>query len=100
MAKIISASIDLTKIDKSKIIDGKKGKYYNLDITVNDDKDQYGNDVSISTSLTKEERTSKVKRTYLGNGKIVWTNESTTAPTTTVTPTSGSPSPQDDGLPF
>ena len=28
MASLISANIDLTKIDKSKIYEGKKGKYY------------------------------------------------------------------------
>lgn len=96
MAIIISASIDLTKIDKSKIITGKKGKYYNLDISVNDDKDKYGNDASISTALTKEEREGGVKRTYLGNGKVVWSNES---PAQTTTPVD-STSPPDDDLPF
>ena len=45
MAQIISASIDLTKIDKSKINNHKNGSaYYNIDIFIKDEKDQYGNE--------------------------------------------------------
>jgi len=36
MASIIATSIDLTKIPKDKIIDGKKGKYLPITITLND----------------------------------------------------------------
>lgn len=72
MSKIIvNASIDLTKIEKSKIIKGKKGSYINVTIFVNDETDQYGNNASIIVSQTKEERDAKVDRVYLGNGKTV-----------------------------
>ena len=37
MASIIATSIDLTKIPKDKIIEGKKGKYLPITITVNDE---------------------------------------------------------------
>ena len=37
MAGIIKASINLNAIDKSKIIEGKKGKYLPITITVNDE---------------------------------------------------------------
>ena len=43
MAGIIKASINLNSIDKSKIIEGKKGKYLPITITVNDEPDQFGN---------------------------------------------------------
>ena len=37
MATIATISIDLNKLDKSKIIEGKNGaKYYNLNITLNE----------------------------------------------------------------
>lgn len=73
MGQIISASIDLTKIDKSKVKDHKNGsKYYQISIFLNDEKDKYGNNVSIATGQTEEERKSKVKKVYLGNGKTVW----------------------------
>ena len=72
MAQIISCSIDVTKIDKSKLVKGKKGTYLPLSIVLNDEPDKYGNDVSVSLTQTKEERDAKTPRVYLGNGKTVW----------------------------
>ena len=63
---IINASIDVTKIEKAKIV---KGKYLNITAFVNDEVDQYGNNVAIIVSQTKEEREVKTPRVYLGNGK-------------------------------
>lgn len=71
--KIISASIDLTKIDKSKINNHKNGgAYYNIEIFIKDEKDQYGNDCAISQSQSKEQREAKEKKVYIGNGKSVY----------------------------
>ena len=77
MAKIISASINLSMIDKSKIIVGKDGisKYYNITIFCNDDFDQFKNDVSIIEQQTKEQVAEKAKKKYLGSGRTFWTNE-------------------------
>ena len=73
MSKIIAASIDLTKLDKSRIKPGKNGaEYYDISIILNDQPNQYGQDASITTGQTKEERAAKVKATYIGNGKIVF----------------------------
>jgi len=66
---IVNASINLSKVEKSKIIDGKKGKYLPLTIFINDEVDQFGNNASIIVSQTKEERDAKTPRVYLGNGK-------------------------------
>ena len=74
MASIISANIDLTKIDKSKIYEGKKGKYYPVSIVLNDEPGQYGDSGYIMTEQTKEERDAKMQKQYLGNVKVVWTN--------------------------
>ncbi len=82
--RIISASIDLMKIDKSKIVTKNKegqpfkdgAKYINIDIIVNDEVNEYGQDTAIKVNQSKEERESGVKATYLGNGKTVWTGES------------------------
>jgi hypothetical protein len=77
MSQILAASIDLTKIDKTRIVQGKNGaQYYNLTIIVNDTKDQYGNDISVQQGQTKEERASKAKAVYIGNGKKIWEGES------------------------
>lgn len=75
MSAIISFSICLTDIDKSKITEARNGKkYINLTASVNDETNQYGNNVSIYHSQSKEEREAKTDRIYLGNGKVVYEN--------------------------
>jgi hypothetical protein len=73
MSTLISGSIDLTKIDKEKLVNGK---YLNVQISINDNTDQYGNNVGITIGQTKEEREAKAKKTYIGNAKVVWTDGS------------------------
>jgi len=76
MASIISANIDLTKVDKSKIYEGKKGKYYPITIVLNDELGQFGDSGYIQTEQTKEERDAKSPKSFLGNVKVVWSNGS------------------------
>jgi hypothetical protein len=65
MGKLITAKIDVTKIDKSRLFKGEKGTYLDLTIWQNDKPDQYGNDFSI------EQRTAKGEdKIYIGNGKF------------------------------
>jgi hypothetical protein len=70
MSAIISLSIDVTKIDKSKLVDGK---YLNTQIFINDET-KFTNNVSMCYSQSKEERDSKTKKEYFANGKVVWTD--------------------------
>ena len=74
MAGIIKASINLNNIDKSKIFEGKKGKYLPITITINDELDQFGNNGPVVVAQSKEEREAKVAKVYLGNVQVVWTN--------------------------
>ena len=74
MASIIATSINLNMIPKDKIIEGKKGKYLPITITINDEPDQFGNQGPVVVQQTKEEREAKTPKTYLGNVKVVWTN--------------------------
>ena len=74
MASIIATSINLNKIPKDKIIEGKKGKYLPISITVNDEVDQFGNIGPIIVDQSKEEREAKVAKKYLGNVRVVWSN--------------------------
>ena len=67
--RILKGSIDVSKIDKSKLIAGKKGTYLNVSIMVKDDLDQYGNIGMIIQDTTKEEREAGVKGAILGNIK-------------------------------
>ena len=66
MSSLINVSINLNKIDKNKIINGEKGKYLNLTVSVNDEVNSYGQNASIFESCEKGE-----DKNYLGNGKVV-----------------------------
>ncbi len=74
MASILKTSINLNAIPKDKIINGKKGKYLPITISLNDDLDQFGNQGPVCVDQTKDERDAKEAKTYLGNVKVVWTN--------------------------
>lgn len=74
--KIISASINLSKIPKDKITVSKSGdKWLNIDILIQDSEDRYGYDTAIIVRQTKEERETKIPRTFIGNGKTVYSSE-------------------------
>ena len=81
MAGIIKTSINLNSIPKDKIIQGKKGKYLPITITVNDEPDQFGNQGPVIVDQTKEEREAKAPKTYLGNVRVVWSNGTFPSPT-------------------
>lgn len=107
MASIIATSIDLTKIPKDKVINGKKGKYLPITITLNDELDNFGNNGPVTVQQSKEERESKSDKVYLGNVKVVWTNGNNVdaAPRDAGDAMMSSPpqraqSPIDDDLPF
>jgi len=104
MASIIKASINLNEIPKHKIIDGKKGKYLPITITINDEVDQFGNQGPVMVEQSKEERESKAAKVYLGNVKVVWTNGNNVAAATNdqQAPKQQAQSfaPQADDLPF
>lgn len=103
MAQLISASIDVSKISKDKLVKGAKGTYLNITISINDEIDQYGNQVGIYESQSKEQREAKDKKNYLGNGKITWTSEGgSTAPKQSApTPPPAAPVIEEgDELPF
>ena len=80
MASIIKTSINLNEIPKDKIINGKKGKYLPITITLNDEVDQFGNQGPVCVDQTKDERDAKTAKTYLGNVKVVWTNGTNVEP--------------------
>jgi hypothetical protein len=70
MGAIIQMSIDLTKIDKTKL---KDGKYLNVTLSVNDET-RYDNNVSMCYNQTKDERDAGQKKVYFANGRVVWTD--------------------------
>jgi hypothetical protein len=96
MSATISFSIDLNKIDKSKVIQGKKGTYYNITAFVNDQADQFGNNVAVATGLSKEERESGAKTHYIGNGRVISTDGSISAVTQQASQPQAAPAPAND----
>lgn len=66
---MIKLSIDLTKIDKSKIREKGQAKYYDIMVIETPD-GKYG-DYMVVESLSQEERQQGKKGTILGNGKNV-----------------------------
>ena len=49
-------------------------KGLSLSFSINDDTNQYGQNVSFTVSQTKEQREAKEPKKYVGNGSIVWTD--------------------------
>jgi len=103
MAGIIKTSINLSEIPKDKIIEGKKGKYLPITITINDELDKFGNHGPVIVGQTKEERDGNAAKVYLGNAQVVWTNGTFPSPA----PRDGQPQQQqapspvaNDDLPF
>jgi len=72
VGKLLSASLDVKKITKERLYAGAKGTYLKLTISINDQIDQFGNNVSVWEEQTKEERDQKKPKNFLGNGKIVF----------------------------
>jgi len=55
------------------------GVYKNYTISINDNTNEYGQNVVMYEEQTKEQREAKAKRVYIGNGKIFWTDGKITA---------------------
>jgi len=74
MSALINFNLRVDKLPKEKFIAGKEGAVYvNLTMAVNDET-RYGNNTSVYVAQTKEEREAKKQRQYLGNGKVLWTD--------------------------
>ena len=74
MSALINFNLRVDKLPKEKFIAGKEGAVYvNLTMAVNDET-RYGNNTSVYVAQSKEEREAKKQRQYLGNGKVIWTD--------------------------
>jgi len=70
---LVNASICLSDIDCSKIKKASNGKIYlNFVINTRKETDQFGNDLNLSYTKTKEEKEAKIETVYVpGNAKSV-----------------------------
>lgn len=90
----ISIRCDVTKIDKSRIFVGDKGKYIDLTTFVDtENTSEYGDHGFISQSSTKEERADGVQTPIIGNVKIFYIDNQQNQPN------NSQPIPDDD-MPF
>jgi len=86
---MIAININVTKIDKTGLYDGKNGKYLALTLFENKNgKDQYGNDGFVAQDLGKDRRQAGEKGAILGNFKHVGG----------FVPNNGGGQAQDDGM--
>lgn len=98
---ILSGSINLSAIDKTKIVTAKNGnQYLNLTMMVQNES-QFGNNIWITQSQSKEEREAKQKSNSLGNGSVRWIGgDITVAERNEVTNNEQNPQRQEVDLPF
>jgi hypothetical protein len=75
MSSIINLSIRVDKLPREKFVMGKDNAvYYNCTLHIHHESNQWGQNVSLTDSQTKEERDAKKAKNYLGNGTVVWTD--------------------------
>lgn len=55
-----------------KTVEKKGEKGVSIDISISDETNQYGQNITAYVSQTKEEREAKKDRYYVGNGKNFW----------------------------
>jgi len=71
----VEISIDVTKIEKARLYQGKKGNYLTMTTFIDvDNKDQYDNNGFVSHKQTKEEKEAKTNTPILGNVKVFWSD--------------------------
>jgi hypothetical protein len=99
VGKLLYVSLDVMKIDKKKLYVGQKGTYLKLTISLNDEIDQFGNNVSVWEEQSTEDRKAKVTRNFLGNGKVIFDSATGAGNNQQQQQPTGLPD-QDEDLPF
>ena len=75
MSSLLNVSLRVDALPKEKFVMGKDGKvFYNFTVAINDEANQFGQNVSAYDSQTKEEREAKKPKSYIGNGNVLWTD--------------------------
>jgi len=75
MSAIISGYVTTEKLEEIlKVVKQKNAKGFAFTVSVNDESNQYGQNVNFSAQQTKEDREAKKKKWFFGNGNIVWTD--------------------------
>jgi hypothetical protein len=110
MSNVITGGLNYTKIDKSIMIRGKQGDYFDI-VLIPTPNDKYGNDFMVVQGISQERRAAGERGEILGNAKMMGPRSETTAyqPPAYVEPnqadppsTQGNlnPAMNDDDIPF
>ncbi|NBW17512.1 MAG: hypothetical protein EBR82_56980 [Caulobacteraceae bacterium] len=96
-------SINVTRIDKAHLVDGKNGKYLNVTFWENETPDQYGNAGFVTQEVSQQAREQGVKGAIIGNWKRVEPRQSAAKPSPKPDPKPTSPvlpTTEEDDVPF
>lgn len=97
---MITTKINVTKIDKSALFEGKNGKYLDLVLHDNrDGQDQYGNDGYIVQDIGRERREAGERGPIIGNWRKIERRQNANAPQTKE-PAAHRGGEEDDDIPF
>jgi hypothetical protein len=84
MPDLIILTVDVTKIDKGRLIPSKKegstAKYLELVLMPKNEPDEWGNEWSVVQGISKEDRERGVKAPFIGRAKRPMKKASTTPP--------------------
>ena len=94
MSKLLLGKIDVKKIVKSLLFEGKEGTYLDVVVWINDEEDKYGNIASIQQATKKDD-----PKIYIGNLKEYKPKEEKITPAQN-TGLPNDESYQDDDIPF
>jgi hypothetical protein len=102
MSKLVKAKIDVTKIDKTKLFQGAKGTYLDVDIWIDENESEAWKQVSVVQSQSAEDREAGLPKNYIGNGecKWGWDNQPTQPQSQPANPMQDVPVPSNDEIPF
>ena len=107
MSKLIKAKIDVTKIDKTKLFQGAKGTYLDVDVWIDENEPEAWKQVSVVQSQSAEDREAGLPKNYIGNGecKWGWDNQPASQPPAPASqsaahPMQDVPAPSNDEIPF
>lgn len=97
----INCSIDLNKIDESKVKAHANGaRYYDFDVQLMKQPDDWGKTHTVIQGQTKDERMAKAPKVYLGKGKEFIFGQSNATQQAASTNGQQQQAPEEDDLPF
>lgn len=93
----MNIKVDVTKLDKARFFEGKKGKYVDLTAFIDTEQTgEYGDNGTVAQSTSKEERQNGVKMPVCGNVRVFYRDGDDRPPVS-----SPAPGPvDDDDIPF